>query len=269
MPTTEPVNTTPQDATEAAELLSALLEEGKSFVAEGKNLDAAERFRQMTLIAPDNTTGWNNLGVALHNLRKWDEAMAAFSRALSLDPADNNIRHNLRTLLMSTDDSGRMDSEIAVKYGEALHRAGRIADAYEQFVIAIENDPQSAEAWNDLGVVVFMAGQLDKAEEAFRKSLSLSADDTNTLNNFARLLLAQGKDAEAYDVLSQTLQLDPGNETARGELIPLGIVRATDTIMNAENAQILQMVETIRSYGPRRLAEIGWTLTENTKRFAE
>lgn len=56
---------------------------------ESRDFEAArDLFSQVLELAPDWAPGWRGLGEALEALRRRDEAVAAFRKALALDPAD-------------------------------------------------------------------------------------------------------------------------------------------------------------------------------------
>ena len=54
--------------------------------------------RKAADLDPDNAYAHNNLGVALESTGKFQEAKAAYSHALELDPGNGRIRENLDRL---------------------------------------------------------------------------------------------------------------------------------------------------------------------------
>lgn len=59
---------------------------------------AANGFRLATRIEPDLGRAWNNLGIALSRLERFDEARAAYERALALDTAFGSAERNLTVM---------------------------------------------------------------------------------------------------------------------------------------------------------------------------
>lgn len=204
---------------------------------------------------------WNNLGVSMHVVRKWSEAIEAFANALALDPNDTEIRHNLRTLLMSTDTSGRVDSEILVKYGESLHKVGRLVDSHRQTLLAIESDPNNAEAWNNLGVTLLQMGLLENAKDALAKAVELNPTDSNSRNNYSKLLVANGCVDEAKNQLNILLEQDPTNETCQSSILELDMVSAEELTDIVASKEIEQAVGSLRKYSKNQLAEHGISLS--------
>jgi tetratricopeptide (TPR) repeat protein len=70
-----------------------------ALAATADHAQAAERYRQVIEIDPKQPDAWNNLGVALCELNRLDEACDAFTRALKLRPTDPGPRYNLADAL--------------------------------------------------------------------------------------------------------------------------------------------------------------------------
>ena len=51
-------------------------------------------------INPQNSNAWNNKGVALGNLNKYDEAMKAFDKAIEINPQDSDAWNNKGVALL-------------------------------------------------------------------------------------------------------------------------------------------------------------------------
>lgn len=76
----------------------ALFSEGNAKLAAGDNAAAVETFRRAIAAMPDKerTAGaWNDLGWALQKLGRYEEAIAAYRKALLLKPAFPLARNNL------------------------------------------------------------------------------------------------------------------------------------------------------------------------------
>lgn len=260
-PPNEAENTpTSNTADYGTDLMDQLLQTGKLRFESGDHEGAADAFRQMVALNRNAFAAWNNLGVTMHVLRKWDEAVEAFAHALALQPTHPDVRHNLRTLLLATDHSGRASADVLIKFGEAMHRAGRVADAHEQFALALQSDPTNAEAWNDLGVTHFQQGRLDEALGAFSRSVELNPGDINAINNYAKMLYASGETMAARDQLLAAMRLDPADAPTRTNLVETGTMTEDEIQAEAERIQILGAIDILQQYSPEDLAAAGWTL---------
>ncbi|MCB1644078.1 MAG: tetratricopeptide repeat protein [Pseudomonadales bacterium] len=75
--------------------------------------------------------------------------------------------------------------------------------AYELVKQALLADPQSEEAWNLLAVVYRRAGHEELAEEVYRLGLAQFDSPLSILTNYRLLLTAQGRTAEAQQLLTR------------------------------------------------------------------
>ncbi len=67
-----------------------LVAKGQSFLEDGKFSDALGFFEQALLLNQDDPNLWNNKGVALRSLGRYEEAMECFNKSLEIDPRDRN-----------------------------------------------------------------------------------------------------------------------------------------------------------------------------------
>src|SRR5262249_46343529 len=97
----------------------------------------------------------NNLGAALQELKRLDEAIAHFQKTLALNPNHAQAHNNLATVFK---EIGRFD-EAAAHYQKAL-------------VI----NPGDAEVYSNLGWVMLELKRYDAAAEAFDAALKRNPD---------------------------------------------------------------------------------------------
>ena len=67
-----------------------LVSKGQSFLEDGKFDDALGYFEQALLLNQDDPDLWNNKGIALRSLGRYEEAMECFNKSLKIDPRDKN-----------------------------------------------------------------------------------------------------------------------------------------------------------------------------------
>ena len=108
-----------------------------------------------------------NLGNALFNLVRLDEAVSAYESAHRLWP-DDAVNHNA--------------------WGRALQRQGRLDAAVARFQEAVRLDPGYAEAHRHWGAVLADLGRRDEAVAHYREALRLAPGDAEA----KRLLEAAG-----------------------------------------------------------------------------
>ena len=67
-----------------------MLAEAYEYVEDGKFDDALGYFEQALLLNQDDPDLWNNKGIALRSLGRYEEAMECFNNSLRIDPRDKN-----------------------------------------------------------------------------------------------------------------------------------------------------------------------------------
>ena len=87
----------------------------------------------------------------------------------------------------------RQRAQVHTDLGAAYFSSGQLGVALEELNVAIRADSSFAPAYNMLGLVYMTLREDDKAEENFRRSLSLSSTDSDTHNNYGWFLCQRGK----------------------------------------------------------------------------
>jgi len=70
--------------------IRGLVAKGQSFLEDGKFNDALSFFEQALLLNQDDPDLWNNKGIALRSMGRYEEAMECFNKSLKIDPRDKN-----------------------------------------------------------------------------------------------------------------------------------------------------------------------------------
>ena len=68
--------------------LESLIQKGITNLEDGNFEDALSYFEQALLLKPDDPDLWNQKGVALRSLGRYDEASECYNKSLQLDPRD-------------------------------------------------------------------------------------------------------------------------------------------------------------------------------------
>ena len=68
--------------------LKILIQNGVINLEDGNFEDALSFFEQALLLEPNNPDLWNQKGVALRSLCRYDEASECYNKSLQLDPRD-------------------------------------------------------------------------------------------------------------------------------------------------------------------------------------
>ena len=115
--------------------------------------------------------------------------------------ANLNIPYQKDTLLTSPQEA--VDQLIK------LYNKGQLLAVVEQAHTFTEQYPETFIIWNILGVSAAQIGMLNKAIEAFKKSISLRPDYAETYSNMGNVLKDQGKMEEAIKAYENALLLKP------------------------------------------------------------
>jgi tetratricopeptide (TPR) repeat protein len=161
----------------------------------------------------------NNLGTALLDRGRLDEADSHFRQALELDPAYADAYHNL---------------------GETLLRRGRFGAAVLQYRKALQFDARLVKAHLSLGAALAYSGRLDQSIAQYRAALAIDPGLLDAHVGIAAGLLDQGRLHEAEIQCRKALQIQPGETRARSML---GKALAGQTADGDPVARIRKLVE--------------------------
>ena len=212
----------------------------KILSAAGQADKAAADLQQAVSLRDDFAEAWSDLGDARRNLRDDAGALAAFERAVVLNPADSVAQYRLASELLAQgmphdaiphfQEAVRLapaDQSALNGLQRALRADGRAdeADQVRQkladlFRAKNTEDRNSVEAirLNNEGAALEKSGDLRGALEKYRAALALWPDHTGIRTNLAAALLHLGQWAEGVAELREVLRREPGNEKVRAAL---------------------------------------------------
>jgi len=170
---------------------------GEALLQKGRVDEAIAYFRKALEIQPNDTLTQTHLAVALFQEGQPNEAFARFRKALALRPADPLIHYN---------------------FGVALLHYGQVNEAATQFQKALELQPDYAQDLSRLGNASLHRGQVDEAIALFQTLLKVQPDDTEAHYILGMIFLQQGKAKEATNQLEEVLKFQPANPQAHDNL---------------------------------------------------
>jgi tetratricopeptide (TPR) repeat protein len=95
--------------------------------------------------------------------------------------------------------------------GFVLNKLGRLEEAIAEYHQALQIDPKYAIAHNNLGIALYNQGRLDQAIASYRQALQMDSNDAYPHNNLGLALKNQGKLSDAIASHQKALQIDPNN----------------------------------------------------------
>ena len=173
---------------------------------------------------PENVTAFTNRGVAYTGLGEWDNAIADFTKAISIDK--NNTRSYANRGLVygkiGKPQDAIADFTMAIsldpKNPQAYHNRGvtygglgQTEQAIRDFSKAIELDPKYASAYVNLGLMYFLHKDFDKAIGISRQGLGIDPQNAGLLDNIGNCLLEKGDPSSAIVSFQKCLMIDEAN----------------------------------------------------------
>lgn len=195
-----------------------------------KALELQDRATGLARNDRDQARAYSRKGHVLYSLERYQEAAAAFEKALELLPESENIplylsavyekmgdRQKLETLAKEfSTDRMKADAAVhdAVSSVETWERGGKTKDAASKDAlasldVALRLFPQDPWVKIAQGTVYFRLGNYEKAIASFQSVLVLEPRNTTALNNLAAVYNQVGEYEEAAEAVSKALQQSP------------------------------------------------------------
>jgi tetratricopeptide (TPR) repeat protein len=162
----------------------------------------ADPTRAVALLEPMPATdveAANGLGVAYAAAERYDDAIRAFERVLSLDPTNALAWQNQASMVLRRALAGRAPGakSSALQEAEGLLRK------------AIDADPMLAKAYTTLGVVFAERGRKPDAINAWKRAVELDGREFDALYNLTVTLAQSGRVEEARRYARQFVATAP------------------------------------------------------------
>ncbi len=148
--------------------------------------DSESLFRHALSVTQNNWVAHNNLGIALENKGRIEEALAQFQEAVRLRPNLAGFHLNL---------------------GLALEKEGQTEAAFAQFQETVRLDPNDADAHLKLGVALGKKGQIGEA-------MRLKPDHPEARDHLGNALARRGDTDAAIKQFQESIRLKPDNPKA-------------------------------------------------------
>jgi len=153
----------------------------------GRSDDAVPCYRQALLLEPDHTEALNNLGTILHNQGRFDEAISSYKEALRITPDYAEALYNLAVTLQSVN---------------------RLKDAVLCYQKALRTKEDFPEVYSRLGSIFHEQGKIDAAIACFQQALQISPEYAIAHGNLASALTRIGNLNGAMDSCRRALGID-------------------------------------------------------------
>jgi tetratricopeptide (TPR) repeat protein len=159
---------------------------------------------------------------------RWDEALAAYQQAATLNPGRSSLFSDQADILGAKGDltgaisayqkALRLESrwETHLNLGQIYAAAKRFEEAQRSYQTAATLNPAEGRIFARLGDLLFAQHQYSEAITAYQRCLTLNPTDVRTWYNFADACLFENRYREAEAGYQRALSLDP-NSPGRAE----------------------------------------------------
>ncbi|HEX9632065.1 MAG TPA: tetratricopeptide repeat protein, partial [Gemmatimonadales bacterium] len=180
---------------------------------------------------PENARAHYNLGIALAERGRADDAIAAYRRTLALRPDYAEALNAWGAALVRTgrELEARPYFEAALalwpespdaqmNLGDLAFRSGDWVEAEARYASAAAADPALADVRHRLGIALAQQGRAEDALAWYREALSMSPDDAEIEHSLGVALAMRGRFADARGHLERAVGLRAGYAEARNSL---------------------------------------------------
>ncbi len=188
-------------------------------------------FEHVIRSTENNHLAYNNLGIALLERGRMEEAAAQFAEALKIKPGSSTALFNLGLTMKrrgETEEAERYFSKALeenpklagahVNLGTILEEQGSSEEAFRHFRQAVELNPRLPAAHTNLGRALAKQGKFGEAVGHFEISLRINPHQSNVYSNLGAALDLQGRSQEAVDNYRRALELDSRSHFAHHNL---------------------------------------------------
>ncbi|MGP8198766.1 MAG: tetratricopeptide repeat protein [Limisphaerales bacterium] len=161
---------------------------GNALCDEGRVDEAITHYQEALQIQPNQAEFHNNLGTAFRQEGRVDEAITQYQEALQIQPNEAEMRYNL---------------------GNALLQKGRVDEAIADYQKVLQIKPDYAEAHNNLAIALFQKGRVDDAITHYEQALQIQPGFAEGHHNLGLILSRKGRADEAITHFQQALQIKP------------------------------------------------------------
>ncbi|HEY9772749.1 MAG TPA: tetratricopeptide repeat protein [Planktothrix sp.] len=110
--------------------------------------------------------------------------------------------------------------ESIAHYNKAVgyHQSGFYNHAIDEYLAAVEKDPNLEQAWANLGSSYTVLKKYDAALDAFKKALAIKPNDVVMIRFIGAVQFAQGTYDEAANSFQRALEMDPTSALTASDL---------------------------------------------------
>lgn len=174
----------------------AFLETGRKLLEQKEPARAALEFRNAAQVTPRNPEAHYQLGLAYTAMGNGNSAVAAFRKALEVDPKHKEAQLHLAQLMSLVKDPAILK------------------DAQQRLRLLLDEIPENAEAMQTLAITDLKLGKSEEAAELLTRALTIAPENVLIAITMAQTKLQQGDVKGAEEVLKNASSRSPGSADA-------------------------------------------------------
>jgi tetratricopeptide (TPR) repeat protein len=202
---------------------------GLSYALMG-NYSASEPFLlKSTQLNPSEVNTYSAYAFSLSRLKKSDEAIINYRKALNIDPKNPELLNSLAIIYEGMSDYSISDSLYlqALKndpknalacnnYAYSLaKRSEKLDEALRMAELALSIDPNSPSYMDTYGWVQFKLGNFTVAKEYIEKALAMDGQNNELLDHYGDVMFKLGDKKTAIIFWKKALELNKDNQTIK------------------------------------------------------
>jgi len=169
---------------------------GTAYIQIGNTNLGIEQLKKSIFLKPENLFAHSNLGNAFKDLKRYEDAIASYNKAIEIDinyaEIHNNKGNALKSLeryneaIESYDKAIKIKSDYAFAYnnkGNALKNLERYDEAIESYDKAIKINPNYIEAHHNKGNILKDLKRFDESISSYDKAIEINPDYYFSFNN--------------------------------------------------------------------------------------
>jgi len=203
---------------------------GVMHLREGRVDLALEEFKRAVKEDPKNPYFQKGLGLAYTAKRNWKEAIAAFRKALEINPYYVDVRNDLATALIGSGDreGGKKEflgafsdptnptPEISARnLGQAYLEEKNYPEAVNWFRTSLNRNRKYPDPYLGIADALLASGRLDEAVAQLEAGVTEVPEDASLLLALGQALFKAGRFGEARARLEEAVRKDPAGPAGR------------------------------------------------------
>lgn len=160
-----------------------------------RNAEAVNYGQQAVKLMPENYMAHTNLCRAYNDMKLYSQALVSCNKGLALQPNDGET-----FLYLARINDSQNKSDTAKQY-------------YKKAVVGLSevtsSNPENSDGWYLLGNAYYYDNQVDKAIEAYKRSLDLNPNFPKAILNLGYMYVASGKMPLAKEQYNILLKMHP------------------------------------------------------------